>query len=248
VSVLPTEAWTRDEFERQLRAQGSAYHIHHPFQVWMNEGRLTREQIQGWVANRYYYQISIPLKDAAILANCPDRTVRRAWIQRITDHDGTQGDEGGIERWLALGAAVGLAREELISQRRVLPGVRFAVDAYVQFARSAPWQEAVAASLTELFATEIHRQRLASWPTHYPWIDAQGLAYFRQRTQEAPRDVEHGLRLTLDHFTTRPGQDRVLEILRFKLAILWSLLDALWIAHVGYGADAPRPPVLPWRT
>jgi pyrroloquinoline-quinone synthase len=224
-------AWTRQEFEAQLRAKGDRYHIHHPFHVAMNSGRCTKAQVQGWVCNRFYYQINIPLKDAAILANMPDREHRRRWIARILDHDGTRGDEGGIEAWLRLGEAVGLAREHVASLERVLPGVRFAVDAYVNFARRAPWQEAVCASLTELFAPEIHRARLASWPEHYPWIDASGYAYFRNRLAEARRDVEHGLMVTLDHFRTRAEQARALEILQFKLDVLWSMLDAMQLAY-----------------
>jgi len=223
--------WSKSEFEEKLRAKGDRYHIHHPFHVAMNSGRCTRKQVQGWVLNRFYYQVSIPVKDAAILANIPERDQRRRWIQRILDHDGTRGSEGGIEAWLRLGEAVGLAREELTSLRHVLPGVRFAVDAYVNFARRAPWQEAVCASLTELFAPEIHKERLAGWPQHYPWIDASGYAYFRGRLAEARRDVEHGLEVTLEHFRTRAEQERALEILQFKLDILWSMLDAMQLAY-----------------
>jgi pyrroloquinoline-quinone synthase len=223
--------WSREEFERQLRAKGERYHIHHPFQMRMNAGDCTREQLQGWVCNRFYYQVSIPLKDAAILSNCPDRTVRREWIKRIVDHDGTQGDEGGIEAWIRLGIATGLAREEITSLKRVLPGVAFAVDAYVNFARSRPWQEAVCSSLTELFAPEIHKNRLAGWPQHYPWIEAKGLQYFRSRVTQARRDVEHGLSLTLEHFRSREQQERALDILQFKLDVLWSMLDAMQTAY-----------------
>lgn len=231
------EPQSREDFEARLRAMERYYHIHHPFHVAMNEGGLDREAVRGWVANRFYYQIKIPLKDAAILSNCPDRDVRRQWIQRILDHDGRKGDEGGIEAWLRLGEAVGLKREELTDLQRVLPGVRFAVDAYVRFAQTAPWQEAAASSLTELFAPTIHQQRLSNWPTLYPWIDARGYDYFRRRLGEARRDVEHGLTLTLDTFTTRAQQNRVVEILRFKLDILWSMLDAMWMAYV-----EKRPP------
>jgi pyrroloquinoline-quinone synthase len=223
--------WTRKEFEEKLRAKGDRYHIHHPFHVAMNSGRCTKAQVQGWVLNRFYYQVSIPVKDAAILANMPDREQRRRWIQRILDHDGSPGSEGGIEAWLRLGEAVGLAREEVVSLKHVLPGVRFAVDAYVTFARRAPWQEAVCASLTELFAPEIHKERLAGWPQHYPWIDASGYAYFRGRLAEARRDVEHGLEVTLEHFRIREQQERALEILQFKLDILWSMLDAMQLAY-----------------
>jgi pyrroloquinoline-quinone synthase len=226
-----TTAWTREEFEARLRERGRAYHIHHPYNVMLNTGRANREQIQGWVANRFYYQIAIPVKDAAILSNCPDRAVRRGWIQRILDHDGFEigglADPGGIEAWLRLAEAVGLARAEVDDLRHVVPGVRFAVDAYVNFARRAPWQEAVCSSLTELFAPEIHKQRLASWPEHYPWIDPSGLAYFRNRVSQARRDVEQGLAITLDHFTTRAMQQRALDVLQFKLDILWALSDAL---------------------
>jgi pyrroloquinoline-quinone synthase len=231
------EGQSRKDFEARLREMESDYHIHHPFHLAMNEGGLDREAVQGWVANRFYYQIQIPLKDAAILSNCPDRDVRRQWIQRILDHDGRQGDEGGIEAWLRLGEAVGLARQEITDLRHVLPGVRFAVDAYVRFAQTAPWQEAAASSLTELFAPTIHQKRLENWPTLYPWIDEGGYDYFRRRLGEARRDVEHGLALTLDHFTTRDQQDRVAEILHFKLDILWSMLDAMWMAYV-----EKRPP------
>jgi pyrroloquinoline-quinone synthase len=228
---MNTAAWSRDEFEAQLRARGAGYHIHHPFNVRMNEGRLDPDQIRGWVANRFYYQVNIPQKDGAILANCPDRATRRRWVRRILDHDGWGDNEGGIEAWVRLGEAVGLTRDALWSQRHVVPGVRFAVDAYVNFARQAPWQEAVCSSLTEMFAPKIHKDRLANWPTHYPWIDPDGLQYFRSRISLAERDVEHGLEVTLGHFTTRAQQARALEILQFKLDILWTMLDAIEMAY-----------------
>jgi pyrroloquinoline-quinone synthase len=224
-------AWSRAQFEEQLRARGKAYHIHHPFNLMLNGGRASREQIRGWVANRYYYQINIPLKDAAILANCPERAVRREWVQRILDHDGHGEDAGGIESWLVLAEAVGLERAAVASLQQVLPGVRFAVDAYVNFARRAPWPEAVCASLTELFAPEIHRARLATWPAHYPWIDAAGLKYFQSRVSLARRDVEFGLAVTLERFSTRAEQERALEVLQFKLDVLWQMNDAMALAY-----------------
>jgi pyrroloquinoline-quinone synthase len=220
-------AWSREEFERHLRETGRAYHIHHPFNVMLNSGKATPEQIRGWVANRFYYQINIPIKDAAIIANCPDRAVRRSWVQRILDHDGYGEDPGGIESWLRLAESTGLSREHVESLVDVVPGVRFAVDAYVDFARRSPWQESVCASLTELFAPEIHKQRLANWPEHYPWIDRGGLHYFQSRVSLARRDVEFGLAVTLDWFTTRAAQERALEILQFKLDVLWQMNDAM---------------------
>jgi pyrroloquinoline-quinone synthase len=234
----PTEGgstWSREYFELKLREGGKSYHIHHPFNVMLNSGRATPEQIRGWVANRYYYQIAIPIKDAAVLSNCPDPQVRRGWVQRILDHDGFElggvKDAGGIEAWLRLAQAVGLTREEVQDLRHVTPAVRFAVDAYVNFARRAPWQEAVCSSLTELFAPEIHKQRLATWPEHYTWIEPEGLSYFRNRISQARRDVEQGLEITLSHFTTRALQERALEVLQFKLDILWALNDAMALKY-----------------
>ncbi|HXZ96024.1 MAG TPA: pyrroloquinoline-quinone synthase PqqC [Burkholderiales bacterium] len=235
MGVTEKLAWSKEEFERHLRAKGDRYHIYHPYHLAMNTGKLNKEQIQGWVYNRFYYQISIPIKDAAILSNCPDREVRREWIQRIIDHDGTKGDEGGIEAWIRLGEAVGLKREEITSLKHVLPGVRFAVDAYVNFARSRPWQEAVTSSLTELFAPEIHKKRLDNWPQHYPWIDQEGYQYFRNRLAQARRDVKFALGFTLDHYQTREQQERALEILQFKLDVLWSMLDAMQINYCEAG-------------
>jgi pyrroloquinoline-quinone synthase len=236
--------WSRSEFEAQLRERGRSYHIHHPFNVMLNSGRATREQVRGWVANRWYYQIAIPIKDGAILSNCPDQTVRRGWVQRILDHDGFEigdvKDAGGLEAWLRLAEATGLQRDEVQDLRHVAPAVRFAVDAYINFARRAPWQEAVCSSLTELFAPEIHKQRLATWPEHYPWIDSGGLTYFRERISRARRDVEQGLAITLDHFTSRVQQERALEVLQFKLDILWAMNDAMALKY-GVTGVAPSP-------
>ncbi len=237
MSTKPEAPWTVEEFAAQLRAKERCYHIHHPFHIAMNGGQCTKEQVQGWVLNRFYYQIMIPIKDGAVLSNMPDKEHRRLWVQRILDHDGVEGDDGGIEAWLALAEAVGLTREEVLSLRRVAPGVRFAVDAYVNFARKAPWQEAVCSSLTELFAPTIHQKRLDSWPDHYPWIEASGYQYFRKRLSEARRDVEHGLRVTLQYFTTRAEQERALGILQFKLDVLWTMLDSI---HVTYGIGESR--------
>ena len=223
--------WSAAEFEQRLRDKGRAYHIHHPFNVMLNTGRAQPEQIRGWVANRFYYQVSIPIKDAAILANCDDRSVRRNWVQRILDHDGYGDDPGGIESWIRLAESVGLRRDEVESFSQLLPGVRFAVDAYVNFARRAPWPEAVCSSLTELFAPEIHKQRLAGWPDYYPWIDRGGLHYFQSRVSLARRDVEFGLAVTLERFKTRAQQERALEILQFKLDVLWQMNDAMALRY-----------------
>ena len=229
-------AWTREEFEAQLRAKGQSYHIHHPFNVKMNAGECSKEQIRGWVLNRFYYQWIIPIKDAAVLSNCQERETRRRWISRILDHDGfgdyiTDTECGGLEAWTRLGLAVGLDRETLWSLKEVEPSVKFACDAYVNFARQQPWLEAICSSLTEMFAPQIHKDRLATWPTHYPWIEPAGLHYFRSRIPLAQRDVDHGLEVTLNHFTTRAQQERALDILQFKLDILWSMLDGIEKAY-----------------
>ena len=243
MSTVP--AWSRQEFEEKLRGKSTSYHIHHPFHVLMAQGKLTPAQLRGWVANRFYYQISIPVKDAAILSNCDDREIRREWIQRILDHDGYHiggiDDPGGIEAWVRLGEAVGLSRDDITSLRHVVPAARFAVDAYVNFARRQPWQEAVASSLTELFAPHIHQQRIETWPTQYPWVDPAGLQYFKQRLAQARRDVAHGLHFTLDHFSqTRVLQERALEILQFKLDVLWALADAILLSQCEIEIKGPK--------
>jgi pyrroloquinoline-quinone synthase len=221
------EPWTADELVERLRAQGTRYHNLHGFHVRMDAGELTREELQRWVANRFYYQRCVPIKDAAILSNCPEIEVRRVWIQRIVDHDGTSPGTGGIESWLALGEALGVTRDELLAERRVLPAVRYAVDAYVNFARTRPWIEGVAASLTELFGPDAIRVRLAALETHYPWIDPAGLEYFRRRLVQAPRDAQYALDLVVERCATREQQERAVAALRFKTEVLWAQLDAI---------------------
>jgi pyrroloquinoline-quinone synthase len=233
VTITETES-----FVAALRAQSRRYHDQHPFHRKMNEGKLSPGQIRGWVANRFYYQENIPRKDAAIIANCPDREVRRRWVQRILDHDGPYHDgasdgEGGIEAWLRLAEAVGLTREEMRDERHVVPGVRFAVDAYINFARTRPWVEAVASSLTELFAPDLMAERLAAFERYYPWIDPAGLAYFRARLSQAPRDSRHALQVVTRECRTPEQQAAALAALAFKCDVLWSMLDAIDRAYAG---------------
>jgi pyrroloquinoline-quinone synthase len=219
--------WTEDEFVAELRAQGARYHDLHPFHLRMNEGKLTREELQRWVANRYYYQVCIPIKDAAILSNCPERDIRREWIQRIIDHDGDDTGGGGIESWLLLGEALGVDRDELTSELLVLPGVRYAVDAYVNFCRTKPWVEAVASSLTELFGPSAIEVRIGRMELHYPWIDPAGLDYFRARLHQAPRDAKYALGLVVERMRTREQQELAVAALRFKCDLLWAQLEAI---------------------
>jgi pyrroloquinoline-quinone synthase len=226
-TVSPITVLSGEEFTARLRAQGTRYHNLHPFHQRMDAGELTRDELQRWVANRFYYQRCIPLKDAAIMSNCPEVAIRREWIQRIIDHDGRGDDPGGIESWLALGEALGVSREELESERGVLPPVRYAVDAYVNFARSRPWVEAVASSLTELFGPSAIRVRLEALERHYPWIDPAGLEYFRTRLVKAPRDAQYALDLVVERCVTREQQEAAVAALRFKTELLWAQLDAI---------------------
>jgi pyrroloquinoline-quinone synthase len=215
------------EFVAALRAQGARYHDLHPFHVRMNTGELSRAELQRWVINRYAYQAAIPRKDAAILSNCPEPAVRREWIQRVIDHDGVEEGSGGIESWLRLGEALGVSREEIQSERHVLPGVRYAVDAYVVFCRTRSWVIAVASSLTELFGPAAIKVRLEGMEHHYPWIDPAGLEYFRTRLQQAPRDAQYALELVVQRCTTRELQEEAVAALSFKCDMLWAQLEAI---------------------
>jgi pyrroloquinoline-quinone synthase len=227
LQAAPRTSAEVDGFVETLRAQAQTYHDRHPFHIRMNAGQLSCRQLKGWVANRFYYQVSIPRKDAAILANCPDIEVRRRWIARIIDHDGTRPGEGGIEAWLRLGEAVGLARDEIRAERHIVPAVRFAVDAYLTFARTQPWVEAVASSLTELFAPDLMADRIAAFERHYPWIDRDGLSYFRARLHQAPRDSEHALQVVTRYCRSADEQARAVAALSFKCDVLWSILDGI---------------------
>ena len=258
---MTTGIWDRETFVEKLRAIGAgAYHDKHPFHVAMNEGHLSPEALRGWVANRFYYQRNIPVKDAAILSNCPVREVRRVWIHRILDHDGllpravesavlsgeradqdalrtahatatAPPNEGGIEAWFRLGEACGVQRAELMEDRHLLPGVRFAVDAYVNFARTKPWPVAIASSLTELFAPDLMKRRLAAFEKFYSWIDPRGLDYFRRRTIQARYDSNEALAITLEYCNTPELQREAVRALEFKCDVLWSMLDAIHHAY-----------------
>lgn len=220
--------WNRETFTAKLRAVGERrYHDRHPFHAEMNEGRLTPPQIRCWVANRFHYQRHLPMKDAALIANCPLPDVRRAWRQRLIDQDGLIAGEGGIEAWLKLAEATGLTREETWDARHVVPGVRDAVACYVELVRTRPWPVAVASSLTELFAPDLMATRVAAFRQHYTWIPAWGLQYFESRITLARKDSEYGLSTTLAYCDTPALQRAAVDALAEKCRILWAMLDGI---------------------
>lgn len=217
-----------DAFVERLRTEGaSRYHDKHPFNVRMHAGALSKEELQRWVINRYYYQTRIPVKDALLLSKSDDPAFRRAWIRRIGDHDGTKEGEGGLAEWLLLSRAVGLDEAEVRSCARVLPAVRYACDAYVALVRERSLLEAVASSLTEHFAPDIMRTRVAAWEKHYPWVDVAALAYFRSRVPRATRDAQEALAFVVEHAKTRAVQEACVRALVDKCRILWAMLDAI---------------------
>jgi len=218
-----------EEFVAGLRGLSDRYWAGHPFHLRLHSGDLTKAELQVWAANRWYYQCMLPQKDAAIISNCPVPEVRRGWLDRISYHDGRPGQErhSGQESWLRLCEAVGLARAEVLDLQHVVPGVRFAVDAYVTFARTRSWLEAVASSLTEMFAGPLMRQRLVDMLAHYPWIARADLAYFADRIDAVAGAGQSTVDIVVRHCGTRESQDAAVRALAFKCDVLWSMLDAI---------------------
>jgi pyrroloquinoline-quinone synthase len=226
VSTTPRSA---DEFVAALRALSDRYWGTHPFHRRMHAGELTRDELRMWAANRWYYQSVLPRKDAAIISNCPVAEVRRDWLPRIAYHDGPADGaaDSGRERWLRLCAAVGLDRAEVLDERHVVPGVRFAVDAYVTFARTRPWVEAVASGLTEMFSGHLMQRRVGDMLANYDWIEPADLAYFTNRIDAVSGEGKSTLDIVVRYSHTREQQDAAIAALSFKCDVLWSMLDAI---------------------
>jgi len=238
-----TAALERSQFIEWLRREGSArYHDRHPYHLRMHAGELSRQQLQQWVVNRYYYQTRIPIKDAVILSKSEDPAFRRMWLHRIQDHDGTAPGEGGLELWLRLAEGLGLDREEVRSCRGVLSGVRFACDAYVTLVKERSLLEAVASSLTEFFSPDLMTKRVLAWEKHYPWISKDTLEYFRTRPPRARKDSLEAIDFVIQHATTYERQVKCVDALIRKTEILWHLLDSLYAAYVepGWGPRGAR--------
>jgi pyrroloquinoline-quinone synthase len=231
---------TPGELEAALREIGARrYHNLHPFHKLLHSGRLNRGQVQAWALNRYYYQSQIPAKDAFLVARLPTAELRREWRRRLIDHDGDGVSPGGVERWLRLAEGVGLDRAYVESTQGILPGARFAVDAYVDFVRDRPLLEAVASSLTELFSPNIIAERVSGMLANYDWITQETLAYFTPRLTQAPQDSAFALDYVKVHARTAEQQQAVLDALTFKCDVLWAQLDALYLAYVDPGLVPP---------
>lgn len=229
-----------DELERRLRKIGEErYHSLHPFHRLLHDGRLDFGQVQAWALNRYVYQAAIPRKDAALMARAQDRGLRREWIRRIHDHDGDEHDAGGIERWLQLTDGLKLERAYVVGQAGALTATKFAVEAYIHFVSERSTLEAVASSLTELFAPAIHAERIAGMLANYDFISGDLVAYFRRRLDQAPRDANFALAYVRENARTCDEQHKVLKALEFKTDVLWSQLDALHFAYVAPGWVPP---------
>lgn len=245
-----TALLSHEDLRHRLLAVGAArYHHKHPFHLRMHEGVLTRGQLQAWALNRYYYQSCIPRKDSLLLAKSDDPAFRRAWRKRILDHDGDQDGYGGIEKWIQLAEATGLKREQVIPCSGVLPGVKYAVDAYLALVRENALLIAVASSLTELFSRELISLRMDRMRLHYRYL-IPGLAYFSGRLTQAPEDATFALDYVSEHAQTRTEQEQVIGALEQKCAILWAQLDAIDYAYVSPGKIPPGafvPECASWR-
>ena len=232
----PSEPMSPEALEAALRAIGPVrYHDLHPFHGLLHDGKLNKGQVQAWALNRFVYQAAIPRKDASLIGRCEDRELRREWLHRVMDHDGFGDDKGGIERWLILTDGLGLDRDYVISQEGALPATKFAVEAYVRFVREKPLVEAVASSLTELFAPSIHKRRIAGMLANYSFIDENVIAYFRRRLDQAPKDADFALQYVKRNARTVEEQRGALAALTFKTDVLWVQLDALHHAYVDGG-------------
>lgn len=243
---VPTDAPldTPEQLEEQLRFIGATrYHSLHPFHALLHGGKLDKGQVQAWALNRYFYQSTIPIKDAVVISRFRDRDTRIEWRHRITDHDGDVGDEGGIDRWLKLTEGLGLDSAYVESTEGILPATRFAVEAYVHFVREKSPLEAIASSLTELFAPNIHEERISGMLKHYDFVDPNIMSYFTRRLEQAPRDAEFALKYVREHARTPYERQLVCNALIFKTNVLWAQLDALYHAyvegHVPPGAFVP---------
>lgn len=235
-----------EALEKRLRRIGAErYHDKHPFHALMRDGRLDRGQVQAWALNRYYYQTRIPIKDSVIMSRMVDVELRRNWSQRVVDHDGSREGQGGIRKWLHLCERLGLDRDYVVSEEGVLPATRFAVDAYVNFVRERSLLEAVASSLTEMFAPAIIAERTSSMLAKYEFVDEKDLIYFTDRLDQAPRDARFALEYVKRHADTPHLRESVCQALLFKTDVLWAQLDALYHAYVSPklpppGAFVPR--------
>ena len=235
-----TEIYSADELEHRLRKIGDErYHNLHPFHKMLHGGKMNFGQVQAWALNRYAYQAAIPRKDAALISRLQERELRREWIHRIQDHDGSGSDEGGIERWLKLTDGLKLDRAYVTSQAGALPATKFAVEAYVRFVYERPTLEAIASSLTELFAPGIHAERIAGMLENYDFINDELVAYFRRRLDQAPKDADFALEYVKRHARTAEQQKGVVAALKFKTDVLWAQLDALHFAYVEPGLVPP---------
>ena len=228
------------ELEASLRDIGARrYHRLHPFHTLLHGGKCSKGQVQAWALNRYYYQAMIPIKDASLIARCEDSAVRREWRSRLVDHDGEAEGDGGIARWLKLTDGLGLDRDYVTSLRGLLPGTRFAVDAYVRFVREKTLLEAIASSLTEMFSPVIIGERMSGMLANYPFVTRETLSYFDKRPPQAQRDADFALDYVKQHAKTPEQQQAVLAALEFKCGVLWSMLDALSYAYVAPGHVPP---------
>ena len=236
---------TPEELEAALWQIGATrYHSLHPFHRLLHGGELNKGQVQAWALNRYYYQSTIPLKDAVVISRFRDRQIRLEWRHRIEDHDGEIGSEGGIERWLKLTEGLGLDTAYVESTEGILPATRFAVEAYVHFCRDRTPLEAIASSLTELFAPKIHEERISGMLQHYDFVNPDIMSYFKRRLTQAPRDANFALAYVKEHARTQEEREAVCNALIFKTNVLWVQLDALYHAyvegHIPPGAFVPK--------
>ena len=230
-------AWSKSEFAAEVRkALEPRYVDKHPFMQALYRGKLTRKQVQAWIVNRFYLQNCIGSKDAAVLSNCPVPEVRRIWISRTLRREGMGDSVGDVDGWLQFAEAAGLKKQAVL-EARCLPGVRFAVDGLVNFARKASWLEGIATSLYEVPARAELVKRTDALKGHYPWIGAEGMKFFLSRLARVDRDSEAVVDLVSAYATDRRSQASAIQAALTMSDVVWSIHDSVYMNYVAM--DSP---------
>ena len=221
----------KNSFVHSLLKEGDKrFPSQHPFMKLFYEGKLTKQQMQGWAVNRYYFHRSIPSKEAAIVANCPDH-VRKFWAEKLMEEDGTDGKPSHPDLWLRFCEDLGLQRNE-VKKAEILPAVRMAVDGYLNLARYRPWKVGVGASLTEFSVPKRMEKMIAAFQAHYPYVTEEGMSFFKEHMIA---DMEHG-QLTIDlikeNCETPQDESEVKEGYFYKIDMHRVILDAVHLEYV----------------
>ncbi len=211
----------------------------HPVRRLLLTGRLTKEQLHRWIKNQFHEFRNIHRFFGVRYQKCPVPELRRELLENMVEEEGEDLFGGRYpshaELWVRFAEGAGIQREEIVSYEP-LPGIRAALEMYVQLVQQCHWAVAIGTGLVfEGGGPKRMGEERDALEKFYPWIPSGALDFFRAHEYH---DVGHGntvIDVIKKYCMEKHLQDEMRYAVKTRTDIMWLQNDCIYHAFVRPG-------------